>query len=253
MILRSVVRDCLFLNWALPVEALPEPPCPLRYQVHSWQGRDYVFASALLFFNEEFRLPLLPLIRLSYPQFNFRFCTLDGDGVPSVLFHTILVPLWVVPGARLVAKQPAARARFRYPRPSRRPPARPWRWTVISQEALEVSAQEESPGVGPGPRFPSWEETVEYMRQRPRGYAQGPWGLRKIETSHPAVDIWPLRAQVEKADLLLRTLPGLPSWPELHSAWLCPEIPFVFELARAPRPVLAKGVPRPVTSHRARL
>ena len=45
--LRTTVRDCLYLNWAFPAEALPPPPAPLRYQRHVWQGREHVFASAL--------------------------------------------------------------------------------------------------------------------------------------------------------------------------------------------------------------
>src|SRR4029079_191795 len=72
MMLRTLVRDCLFLNWALPASALPEPASPLRYQLHSWQGEDWVFASAVLFHQEGLHFEGLPLPRLSYPQFNLR-------------------------------------------------------------------------------------------------------------------------------------------------------------------------------------
>jgi uncharacterized protein YqjF (DUF2071 family) len=49
MILETRVRDCLFLNWAVPVAALPAPVHPLRYQAHTWQGEDYTFVSAVPF------------------------------------------------------------------------------------------------------------------------------------------------------------------------------------------------------------
>jgi len=100
MMLQMTVRDCLFLNWALPADALPEPPPPLRYQLHSWQGRDYVFASALLFHQDAVHFAALPLLRFGYPQLNLRLYVLDQDGVPSVLFRRMLMPSWVVPGVR---------------------------------------------------------------------------------------------------------------------------------------------------------
>ena len=66
--LRTTVRDCLYLNWALPAEALPPPPEPLRYQRHSWQGRDWVFASALLFHQDSLHLVALPSLRRAWPD-----------------------------------------------------------------------------------------------------------------------------------------------------------------------------------------
>ena len=55
--------------------------------------------------------------------------------------------------------------------------------------------------------------------------------------------VWPLTAEVDGDGLLPRLLdlqPGTP-FPPLHSAWLCPEIPFVFELG------LVLRVPAPAT------
>ena len=96
--LQTTVRDCLYLNWALPAESLPEPPAPLRYQLHLWQGRYWVFASALLFHQDALHLTALPRLRFGYPQLNVRLYMLDEDGVPSVLFRRMLMPAWVVPG-----------------------------------------------------------------------------------------------------------------------------------------------------------
>jgi len=57
--LRSVLHDCLFLNWALPVEQLAPPPSPLRYQPHLFEGRSHTFASLLLC-HRDAPLPGLP-------------------------------------------------------------------------------------------------------------------------------------------------------------------------------------------------
>src|SRR5260370_31104094 len=97
MKLRTVVRDCLFLNWALPADALPEPPAPLRYQRHAWQGSDHVFASALLFHHDAVRWSAFPLLRVGYPQLNIRLYVLDGAGAPSAPFLPVLMPPGLAP------------------------------------------------------------------------------------------------------------------------------------------------------------
>lgn len=259
MKLRTLVLDGLYLNWALPAAALPEPPPPLRYERHAWQGSDWVFASALLFRQQGLHLPLLPVVRFSYPQFNLRLYIVDDDGVPSVLFHTVLVPGWVVPAARTLGGQPAAAATFRYPPPSRRatPPAAGWRWRVCRGRALEIRAREGSPGVGEGPQLGSWDATVRYFRERRRGYAEVGQELRKVETEQPRVAVWPLAAEVVEAELLEDCLPlGEASgdgWPPLHSAWLCPEIPFTFELGVARKLALSPHLPQAAASSRSPL
>jgi hypothetical protein len=253
MMLRSVVRDCLYLNWALPAAALPPPPAPLRYQLHPFQGEDHVFVSAVLFQQEGLHLPRLPRLRLSYPQCNLRLYVLDGDGVPAVLFCRMLMPLWLVPGVRLVSRQPAAGAHFRYPRPSSDPGDGEWWWRVQKGKVLEVRAWQDSPGVGHGPRLGSWEQTVEYIQERPRGYAEENGELHRVEAQHPQVAIWPMRAEIRDAGLLASLLPLAPgaAWPPLHSAWLCPEIPFLFELGFVPQMQVAPTLPQAAASRSA--
>jgi hypothetical protein len=238
MKLRTLVRDCLYLNWALPVEALPAPPAPLRYEIHPWQGHRYAFASALLFRQAGLHLAALPVPRLSYPQFNLRLYVLDGEGVPSVLFRRMLVPAWAVPGAWL-ARQPAAAGRFSYPQPAGADGGGTWRWRVSEGEAFEVEAKPASPAVGEGPRFSSWDAAVHYFRCRNRGYSETGSGLRRIDTEQRETPVWPLQARVAEAGLLERLLSFEP-WPEIHSAFLCPEVPFVFELAPAVRRAIAR-------------
>ena len=158
--LRTTVRDCLYLNWAFPAEALPPPPSPLRYQRHVWQGRDYVFASALLFHQDSLHLTALPSLKFGYPQLNLRLYVLDDEGVPSVLFRRMLMPAWVAPGVRLITHQPAARARLRFPRPSQQRRRSVGLERRAHKGRLEVRAWPGSPLVGEGPRLGSWEESV---------------------------------------------------------------------------------------------
>jgi len=255
MMLEMTVRDCLYLNWALPADALPEPVHPLRYQVHAWQGRDYVFASALLFHQDAVHLSALPILRFGYPQLNLRLNVLDGEGVPSVLFHRMLMPSWVVPGVRLVTHQPASRARLDFPRPSRNAGNGPWLWRVRRGGSLEVRAWQDSPRIGEGPRIGTWEQTFRYFYERPRGYAETGGALHKFEARHPDAASWPLRVELSGDDVLGRLLPlagggggggnGAVRWPELHSAWLCPEIPLVFELGLVPKVQVTRGMPQP--------
>jgi len=249
MILRTLVRDCLFLNWAVPAELLPPPPEPLRYEIHRAGTRSYVLVSALLFRQVGLRLARLPVARLSYPQCNVRAYVVDGEGLPAVWFWRELMPLWVVPGARLLGRQPARAARFAYPEPIAPGAVGPWRWDVRTGGAagrLLARAEPGSPAApADGPVFPAWDALVEHLRQRPRGYALSPLGLERVSTSHPSVPVWPLRATVEDDSLVRAAVPGATptSWPALHSAWLCPELPFLFEVVSLPEVAVPSQVP----------
>jgi hypothetical protein len=132
-----------------------------------------------------------------------------------------------------------------------------------------VHAWVNSPQIGEGPRIGSWEETVRYFQDRPRGYAEHEGALHRVNASHPPADaVWPLAAEVEGGGALLRRLlPLLPEgplgipaggvggWPAasdsghgpaLHSSWLCPEMPFsiVFDLLPRVHHVV-NGLPHP--------
>jgi uncharacterized protein YqjF (DUF2071 family) len=254
MKLRTVVQDGLFLNWALPLAALPAPPAPLRYEVHRAGGEGFVFASAVLFHAHGLHWPGLPWLRLSYPQFNLRLYVVDGEGAPAVLFRRVLLPVWVVPAARAIGHQPAVSARFRYPRPSRQAAAGSWRWWVRRRAAFAVEARQGPPATGPGPRFGSWEETVHYIRHRSRGYALAGSVLRRVETEQPRAALWPLSAVVAETGLLTECLPlAGAAWPDLHSAWLCPEIPLTFDLSVAPQLELSHHLPHAAASSRSGL
>ena len=232
---RTVVRDCLYLNWAFPAEALPPLPDPLRYETHVAEGASLVFGSALLFRHERLHVAGLPFLRLSYPQFNFRFYVTDHEEVPSIFLHRLLVPHWVVPSSRWLSGQPAVGGRFSFPAPTMEAAAGSWQWEVHREASLKLTACQGSPQVSTSPSLGSWERMTSYFRQRRRAYLVAAGGLRSVETSQRSVPIWPLSVEMQDRHLLDLCLP-LPEdtvWPELHSAWLCPEIPFVFELDTA--------------------
>ena len=232
-VLRTVVRDCLYLNWAFPVEQLPPLPDPLKYEEHLDGGESFAFGSALFFRHERLHLAGLPFLRFSYPQFHLRFYVRDHDGIPAVFFQSILVPGWVVPSARWVAHQPALAAEFRYPQPSAEPQAEEWQWEVARGVSLRVSARIASPQVATRPALGSWERTVDFFRLRSRGYVLTAGGLHSVQTSQRSVPVWPVQTSLESPSLLVRcaAIRSDIAWPEAHSAWLCPEVPYQFELS----------------------
>ena len=138
MRLQSYIRHCLYLNWALPVDALPALPEPLRYQTCDHEGESFAFVSALFFRHDEARFASLPLLRMSFPQLNLRLCVLDDDDVPAVYFQRSFVPSWALLPIRLLTRQPATNARFRYPHPSS---LGPWEWSVRSNVETRCRAE----------------------------------------------------------------------------------------------------------------
>jgi hypothetical protein len=233
-IVNTVVRDCLYLNWAFPQASLPDPPEPLRYEVHSVDRESYVFVSALLFRHESLHLESFPALKISYPQFHLRLHVLDHDDLPAVWLRHVLVPNWVLPGVRWFGQQPARGGRFRFPSPSSELDRDEWRWEVSRGRALVVAARQSSPRVGSGPSLGSWQQVVDCLRMRARAYVNTATGVRAINTNQRSVALWPVRVSFEEIGLLRSSeaLVGAAEWPNLHSSWICPEIPFSFELGR---------------------
>jgi Uncharacterized conserved protein (COG2071) len=240
MRLRSRILECLCLNWAVPAADLPPPPRSLAYELHRFEGIDYVVASALLFRHRDVRLEAMPLVRFSFPQVNLRLYVVDREGVPAVLFAAILVPAWVAPTAFLVGGQPARTARFeRTGEPGSESGS--WEWQVHAhggvhgamrpRASLHCVATLGSPETVCGPQIGSWRETADYVRLRNRGYAVSRGVLKRIETEQPAVAVSPVKVDLRDASLP-RVLLGTPTLPDLHSAWVCPEMRMRFDLVR---------------------
>ncbi len=235
MILRTKVRDCLYLNWAVPADTAPPVPEPLRLQ-RSFDGRtDWCFASALLFHHEGLRFRALPFVRVSSPQLHLRYYVVDGDGRPAVYLRRTFVPLWMAPALRLLGGYPAWPARLLFARPSRDPEAGRWRWQVRGRKGLDAVGERGAPRAGAGPDLGTWDDTVEFFRVRHRAYAGRQGSLQRIETKQPAAATWPLRVDLAEDAVVRRGLGlSLDALPELHSAWLCPEMAMTFELSAQP-------------------
>ncbi len=245
MRLRAQVRDCLFLNWAVPLAGLGAAPAGLSFEPFEAPGGEIAFVSAVLFRQQETRLGSLPWPRLSHPQLNLRLYVRDDDGVAAVLFRRMWAPLWVLPGAWLL-RQPLEVAHFEYPQVNGTAAAGARRWGVRDEGRLVVEAAPGSPAVGGEPQFPSWGAAVAYFRQRHRGYAAIGGQLRRVEPASAPVEAVPVAAEVVEGELIARAL-GLAALPPLHSAFLCPEIPFDLQLARLRIPVALGTAPAVAT------
>ncbi len=247
MILQATVRDCLSVNWAVPCEALPELPGGLRPEVHEEKGERRVFVSLSCFRQEGLHHELAPWLALSYPQCNVRVHVRDRDDVAAVFFLRMLVPAWVVTGARLVGHQPVRAALLDFPAAGEALGAGPWRWRVDGGRALSLEAEPGAGVPGPGPDLGSWQRVVAHFRERPRGYAVQGGRLRRVEAVQPPVEHVPVRVTMSRHELLGTALPGVDemlwSWP--HSAFLCPRVPFLFELGTAREVALPARAPVP--------
>lgn len=250
MYFSTEARDCLYVNWAVPLAQAPALPAPLRYERHPGSGGEVVFFSALCFRMSGLRPEALPLPGISYPQLTFRTYVLDGDNVPSVLFVHVWVPFWVAPLTRYLGRQPASPGLLSFPPPTRQGMADDFEWRVRGSEKLAIHARLAAPIVGEKPDLGSFHRTVEYFRRRPRGYVHLDGKVRAIERSHPQVEVLPLQVEIEDKALLRAIWPQVEStvWDRPHSAWLCPEIPFTFELGPPIR--LPMAAPLPAASAR---
>jgi len=234
MQLSTNARDCLYLNWAIPRSSAPPLPTELSYEAHRWRDEDWVFVTALLFRFIGLHARALPLFRLSYPQMSLRIYVRDASGAPSVLYLRTLVPLWVLPMSRVIGRQPATAGRFRYPSPSDDPEINDWSWSLTSRSTFEVAAKLAPPSIGSGPDLGDWSRTVDYFQRRRKGYAMWEGRLRSVNKSQARPDVWPLEAEVQAAGVLSEAFSSLDAefWVAPHSSWLCPEIPFQFEVGK---------------------
>ncbi len=242
MILRTVVRDCLYVNWTVEASVLPALPEPLAYELHEGSEGRCALVSTLLFRQTGFRFESFPLVRLSYPQCNVRFYVTDGDGIPAVAFHRLMAPTWVTALARLSGRRELRPAAMTFPKTASAPTGRR-RWRVLAEGRLDLSAEVASPTLMGSPDFGSWEATCHYVRRRDRGYILGPRGLTRVETGHEATELHPARVEIHRDGMLRRCFPGRP--PELHSAWICPEMPMRFVVDSAGREAIDRRLPAP--------
>ena len=58
--------------------------------------------------------------------------------------------------------------------------------------------------------------------------------MRSVHSSHPAVAVWPLEVEIGEVSLVSECMEEVETevWHTPHSTWLCPEVPFYFELGQ---------------------
>jgi hypothetical protein len=251
VILETALADALYLNWSVPLAALPPAPAGLRYDSRhaALSGTDdraaneEAFFSLVLFRQVGLHLRGASWLGLTYPQANARLYVRDAANTPSVLLLRQLVPGWVVPLARLAGGQPVSAAICDFPNaPSgpTRPPSpgaagevdaagdREWRWRVAAGAQFSAAVRIGSPasfpvppsrGSGPAGRAGStgpgsgeaWWSEVGFFRDRTRAYWRQGQALRRVEAEHPATTVLPVRARIECSDWLEAFVPFAPA------------------------------------------
>lgn len=232
MILKTVIQDCLWLNWAVPESSLPPPPQPLAYDVCRTREGGFVFVSALLFRQHGVgsgkRLP-----GVSYPQCQLHACAVDGDGIECAWVFDVLLPNWLATSVRWVAGRQARGARLDFPAAGD-PGVRgdTWTWSIRRRRGFAVEAGLASAPPGAGPSLGSWKETLAYFRRQRLEYVlvRGRW--RRLEVDRDSGAAVPVTARVLEAGLVIDHLAGAAAaLPALHSSWLLPTVDISFEYA----------------------
>ena len=128
MVLETALADALYLNWAIPLAALPPAPTGLRYDLGPASGasggsrgaadndtdESVAYFSLVLFRQVGLHLRGASWLALSYPQIDARLYVRDAVNSASVLLLRQLAPGWVVPLGRLVG-QPLSAAVCEFP------------------------------------------------------------------------------------------------------------------------------------------
>ena len=226
MRLSSVVHDCLYVNWAIPLPERVELPAGFTFDHLQVDGKPHYFASALLFRQRGLRAVAMPWFPVSHTQANLRLYVRDSEGQPAVLFRAIWVPPWLRPAMRWVAKVPAEAATLDFPHSPVLPDAKgTWRISCGNNFVVRTSL-----GCRLSSEHGNWHQTVSFFRQRGLGYIEPEEGLRQISAVQPDADAVPITADVTESDLADHALTGQLQGVPVYSAFLCERLPFEFEL-----------------------
>jgi len=236
--------DALYVNWAVPCAQLPEPPDLLTLDTAILDGESRGFVTLVLFRQSGLRVASWPAVRLGFPQCNLRLPARDADRVASIWLLRQLVPAWVVPLGRLVARQPVSPARLR--RSGAAAGGDAVRWTVGSASDLVLTAR---PGhtIGAGTSLGDWQRQVAFFRERPRGYFRRGDELCRIEAAFDAADGLPQRVEIESADWLSAQLPAVPAevWRRPHSSFLVESTRLALARSSVSRLPVSEPLPAP--------
>lgn len=250
MVLESALADALYLNWRVPISALPPPPAGLRYdRVGPVDASDEAATlfSLLLFRQRGIHWRGAKWLALSYPQANARLAVRDAEGEAGALLLRQLVPGWVVPIGRWLHDLPCSAAVLEFPgggapeRWTKAPTDAPeaaheWRWRVSAGAQIAVAAALGSGPIGAGEPPRRFEEEVAFARRRSRIYWASGGALRRVDVGPASLEptdaapVVPLQARLERADWLETFLPFAPvaGWRAIDSAFLVPRIELIY-------------------------
>ena len=243
MAFETLLADALYVNWAVPREQLPAPPSPLTLETVVEGDATLGFVTLVLFRQRGVHLSRLPWLRVEFPQCNLRLPVRDSDRVASIWMLRQLVPAWVVPLGRLVARQRVSAAILRDRRGGT---VGEQRWEIAAGRPLVLASRPAAAAVS-GPALGGWESLVTFFRERPRGYLDATGGVRRIEASFDHAAGIPCRVEVERADWLEARLPDVAAgtWSAPHSAFVVPATRLVLQRSRVAAMAVDARVPIP--------
>lgn len=179
--IQMLMRDMLFINWAVHPEALREMvPPQLELDTKSDSaGNPVAFVSAVCFRVEEVRSNVLPLPRVSFNQVNYRVYV-RGGAIPSVCFLDMRLNSRMVSTLTGFLRVPVVYEEIDIIAATE-PGSTVLRYKFDSSGLrAEVTVDEHSEATIADPALPS-----EFFTQRLTGYAGGGANVFKLEVDHP--------------------------------------------------------------------
>lgn len=240
MIFRTLVQDCLRINWAVPRGLLAEPPKGLRYDVLNDGSAERVMVSALLY-RQESPLPTASLPRMNYPQLKVQCCMHDQKGRPTLWVNAVYLPTWLLPSMRIIAGRLARSARLDYPHLGQPGiEGERWTWTAHKADKLGVTVVVSQPRAVP--LVGSWTELLRYFDRRDEtSIVRG--RTRQAQIDYTPSTPLPVEVEVAEASLVSRQLIGGQELPPVHSAWLTPSLNASFEYLAEAEPTVGPHLP----------
>ena len=199
------LRNLLFINYSvLPERLRALVPDELELDTSTdAAGREVAFVSAVPFHVTELRSPLLPLMRPSFDQINYRTYVNAGEG-PAVYFFNMSVNSRMVLAGTIMLGMPVSYEEIEITSEPQSEVAeselRVVRCAVASKSleaAIEIGARHAS--IGPeGAAIPP-----DFITDRPIGYVKSAAdGLMKIKVEHPRLDAVTAHVKSARAQML---------------------------------------------------
>ena len=202
------LKNLLFINYSVPPDRLRAlVPDELELDTSTdAEGREVAFVSAVPFHVAELRSSLLPIMRPSFDQVNYRTYVNAGEG-PAVYFFHMNVNSRMISAATIMLGMPVSHEEIEIiTEPAALTPDSEIRvesYRVKSEGDYELEADVEVGGrhASIGPQ----DEAIppEFITERPIGYVKSAAdGIMKITVEHPRLDAITARVNSVRATAL---------------------------------------------------